>query len=99
MYDKMGFGRWGMFGSSYLVEKVLQLPLEDLLEQDPVIAEADATPRLPEDFPFFRIPGGRDYPWQHVKKRCYFYDTPEGTIWGMTAQLLYLFLAALRQQG
>ena len=22
-YDKMGFGRWGMFGSSYLVEKVL----------------------------------------------------------------------------
>ena len=24
MYDKMGFGRWGMFGSSYLVEKVLQ---------------------------------------------------------------------------
>ncbi len=59
------------------VEKVLRLPLADLLEQDPVIAEADATPRLPEDFPFFRIPGGRDYPWQHVKKRCYFYDTPE----------------------
>ena len=23
-YDKMGFGRWGMFGSSYLVEKVLK---------------------------------------------------------------------------
>ena len=23
-YDKMGFGRWGMYGSSYLVEKVLQ---------------------------------------------------------------------------
>ena len=23
-YEKMGFGRWGMFGSSYLVEKVLQ---------------------------------------------------------------------------
>ena len=23
-YGKMGFGRWGMFGSSYLVEKVLQ---------------------------------------------------------------------------
>ena len=22
-YDKMGFGRWGMFGSSFLVEKVL----------------------------------------------------------------------------
>ena len=23
-YDKMGFGRWGMFGSSYLVDKVLK---------------------------------------------------------------------------
>ncbi len=23
-YDKMGFGRWGMFGSSYLVKEVLQ---------------------------------------------------------------------------
>ena len=23
-YEKLGFGRWGMFGSSYLVEKVLQ---------------------------------------------------------------------------
>ena len=23
-YEKMGFGRWGMFGSSYLVEKVLE---------------------------------------------------------------------------
>ena len=23
-YDKMGFGRWGMYGSSYLVEKVLK---------------------------------------------------------------------------
>ena len=23
-YDKMGFGRWGMFGSSYLVKEVLE---------------------------------------------------------------------------
>lgn len=84
--------------SSDEVEKVLRLPLEKLLETEPVTAEADMMTVFPEDFPFSKIPGGRNYPWQPVRKRYCFYDTPEGTIWGMTAQLLYLFLRDLRQQ-
>lgn len=81
------------------VARILRIPLRELLGAKPERAQADVTPRPPENFPFDRIPGGRNYPWQSVPRTYYFYDTPEGTIWGMTAELLYLFLSDLQGEG
>ncbi|MGN1022187.1 MAG: NUDIX hydrolase [Lachnospiraceae bacterium] len=78
------------------VARILRIPIRELRKAEPETAQAFVTPRPPENFPFEKIPGGRSYPWQSVPRTYYFYDTPEGTIWGMTAELLYLFLSDLR---
>ncbi|MDO4615622.1 MAG: CoA pyrophosphatase [Lachnospiraceae bacterium] len=86
-------------GSSEEVERTFLLPLRKLMEMQPIIYEADLKPVLPDDFPFDLIPGGRAYPWSGVRKKYYFYQTDEGVIWGMTAELLFHFLETVRDYG
>ena len=49
----------------------------------------------PEDFPYELLPGGRNYPWHHIPRKFYFYETDGGVIWGITAQLLYHCLGVI----
>ena len=49
-----------------------------------------------EDFPYELIPNGRDYPFRKMARRFYFYETEDGVIWGLTAELLFHFLELLR---
>ncbi len=71
------------------VADVFSLPLTWLREHPPAVYDAEYAARLPEDFPWDKLPGGRAYPWQGIPKKYYFYDTPEAVIWGLTAELLY----------
>ncbi|MCI5839646.1 MAG: NUDIX domain-containing protein [Peptoniphilaceae bacterium] len=45
----------------------------------------------PDDFPFNKIKNGRDYKFLKASKNMYFYDT-DPTIWGLTADLLRVFV-------
>lgn len=74
------------------VESVFVIPVTWFLTHPPKIYHAKAVPELPADFPYELIPGGRNYPWRGAKKDYYFYTTPHGVIWGLTAKLTYFFL-------
>lgn len=52
---------------------------------------------LPEDdFPFDKIPGGRDYPWAKGKYEVLFYEYDGYMIWGLTAKILYYNLKMIQ---
>jgi coenzyme A diphosphatase NUDT7 len=75
--------------SSDEVARVFSLPLSYFAENPPREYRAELVPQFPEDFPFDEIPGGRDYPFYHAPRTYYFYRTPYGALWGMTAQLVH----------
>lgn len=52
---------------------------------------------LPEDnFPFDKVPGGKDYPWARGKYEVLFYEYNGYVIWGLTAKILYYNLKTIR---
>lgn len=82
--------------SSKEVDRVFSVPLSWILEQEPE-KYVTAVCTIPgEDFPYERIPGGREYPWRKGTYEVYFYQYGGEIIWGMTAKLLYAFVKLCR---
>lgn len=46
------------------VDRVFTLPLDWILAHDPVVYKVKLARRMPEDFPYEYIPGGREYRWR-----------------------------------
>ena len=78
------------------VARVFTIPLQTLLDTPPKICTGALRLELGEGFPFEAIPGGRDYPFAPMERKFYFYPSPCGAIWGLTAELLFRFLDLLR---
>ena len=74
------------------VDHVFTVPISWLLENPPEVYMTRVTTVPGEDFPYDRIPGGRNYPWRTQESPIYFYNYPGETIWGLTARMLYSFL-------
>ncbi len=74
------------------VTRIFLVPVKELLRQRPETYEAHYEIRLPDNFPYEQIPGGRNYPWAVIPRRLYFYHYQENRIWGLTAELLHAFL-------
>ncbi|MGI6088862.1 MAG: NUDIX hydrolase [Bilifractor porci] len=74
------------------VARIFTVPVKELLRQRPETYEAHYEIRLPDDFPYDQIPGGRNYPWAVIPRKLYFYRYLENRIWGLTAELLHAFL-------
>lgn len=49
-----------------------------------------------DDFPFEKVPGGRDYPWARGKYEVLFYEYDGHIIWGLTAKILYYNLKIIQ---
>lgn len=80
------------------VERIFLLPVNELLDFAPRIHDDEMVTVTGEDFPYELIPNGRDYPFRKMVRRFYFYETADGVIWGLTAELLYHFLELLRRE-
>ena len=78
------------------VDHVFAIPVEELLSLVPEIHEMCLEVRTPDDFPYDKVPLGKNYPWRKEPGKVYFYQTSFGIIWGMTARFLYYFLETLR---
>ena len=74
------------------VDHVFQIPVKKLLQMKPLTASGEMRFVPGEGFPFELVPGGRDYPFATVPRRMFFYETPYGVIWGLTASFIYHFL-------
>lgn len=78
-------------------ERVFSIPLQELLKEGPIISEISYELHFPEDFPFELIPFGRNYPFRSRKEMVCFYKRPEALIWGMTANIMRIFLEILKE--
>ena len=77
------------------VDHVFTVPVDWLLSHEPEVYGTVLTTIPDEDFPFDRIPGGRQYPWRKRRTEVWFYQYGDETIWGLTARILHTFLKRL----
>jgi 8-oxo-dGTP pyrophosphatase MutT (NUDIX family) len=77
------------------VEEVFTVPLKEVRDQDPQEHEVELVPDPGENFPFNRIPGGRDYDWRPRRVPELFYEFKGRTVWGITARILRRFVDVL----
>ncbi len=77
------------------VDHVFKLPLSYFMNNEPITVPVNYKVDLPDDFPFDLIPHGRDYPFATMKRNISFYKTQEGTIWGLTAEILKKFISII----
>lgn len=73
------------------VESVFAVDIDYLRDNEPIMYRAPYKMDFPEDFPFDKIPKGRDYNFATGYYEVYFYDTSP-VIWGLTAKLLKNFI-------
>lgn len=74
------------------VEEIFSVPLDFFLETKPEIYEIERPAILPDDFPYERIIGGKNYKWRRRLENIYFYQYNDYAIWGMTAKILHSFV-------
>ena len=73
------------------VASVFAVDIFYLKENPPTKYRANYKMDFPEDFPFDKIPGGRNYKFWPGHRDYYFYDT-KPIIWGLTARPLKNFI-------
>lgn len=91
-------GYRGTFSPEEVAETFL-LPLDYFFAHEPEIHTGRLVVCPDEGFPYELIPGGRDYPFAVGTRRFYFYRTPHGVIWGLTAAILYHTVRLLKERG
>ena len=74
------------------VDHVFTVPLDWFFAHPPEAYKTTLTTVPSGDFPFERIPGGRNYPWRSRENTIYFFQYEAETIWGLTARILVRFL-------
>lgn len=74
------------------VEEVFTVPLKEIRDQDPQEHEVELIPEPGENFPYERIPRGRDYNWRPRRLPELFYEFKGRTVWGITARILEQFV-------
>ena len=81
------------------VDHVFTRSIKSLLEENPAPSVAEVVTVRAEDFPYDKIPGGREYPFGSRKAKMYFYEGDDGVwIWGLTARILAGFLELYRRE-
>jgi 8-oxo-dGTP pyrophosphatase MutT (NUDIX family) len=76
-------------------DHIFTVPLDELLASPCRIYKGRTVSVRPDDFPYDKIPHGKDYPFRSADKSWYFYETAGGVIWGITAEILYRCLEVL----
>jgi len=93
------------------VDAVFTQPLDWILANDPEIYRIDLERKMPEDFPYEYVPGGRDYRWREQFYSVPFYpglqtelslfEVPRTqkmpVLWGVTARVTHSLALLLRE--
>lgn len=78
------------------VAEIFTVPLEFFQNTKPKRYYNKVNMQPEDDFPFDKVPGGRDYPWARGKYEVLFYEYEEHIIWGLTAKILYYNLKLIQ---
>lgn len=77
------------------VEELFCVPLQHLIDQDPLKYVLHLAVQMPEDYPYELVPGGKNYPYRTGKMPQQFYFWEDRIIWGLTARILHHLLELL----
>lgn len=78
------------------VAEVFTVPLDFFINTAPEKIMVEWGRKLPEDFPFDRIVGGKNYKWRKHKEAVLFYTYNGNNIWGNTAKMIYYSLEKMQ---
>lgn len=79
------------------VEEIFFVPLNYLLEHQPIEQDLNLIVNFPENYPFELVPGGKNYRYRTGKLPQQFYLWQDRIIWGLTARILHHFLALIKR--
>lgn len=80
------------------VDHVFTVPLRFFLDRTPFTYDSKIQSAPDDNFPYARIQGGRNYKMKNsLLRRYYFYELPEGKLWGLTAEAVFRFTETLRK--
>lgn len=93
------------------VDAVFTMPLKWILANEPEIYRIGLARKMPEDFPYEYVPGGRDYRWREQFYTVPFYpqlktelslfeipgDRTMPVLWGVTARVTHSLAVLLRE--
>ncbi|QDI92857.1 CoA pyrophosphatase [Salicibibacter halophilus] len=80
------------FSPNEEVEELFTVPLHVLMTQKPETYHLSSTADIPEDFPYEKIAGGKNYQFRRTVFPEVFYEYEGKHIWGLTARILQHFL-------
>lgn len=81
------------------VAEVTAVPLKFFLKNPPETYGSTLVNRLPEDFPYERIPGGENYTWASGSYDVLFYQYNDLHVWGITAYLVHSAAELIERYG
>ncbi|GAA0116263.1 NUDIX hydrolase [Clostridium senegalense] len=84
--------------SEFEVEKIIKIPLDELLKYEPKLYNMKIGPIDKNGFPFELINGGETYKFREGVIEQYFYTFEGYTIWGYTAYILKEFLDIIKSK-
>lgn len=79
------------------VEEIFFVPLNYLLEHQPIEQNLRLIVNFPENYPFELVPGGRNYRYRAAIMPQQFYLWQDRIIWGLTARILHHFLGLIQK--
>lgn len=79
------------------IDRIFTVPLEEIRAARPDTHWLEIRVVPPEDFPFEKIPGGRNYPWRRAARPELFFDFHGNVVWGLTARVLEHFRTLLNE--
>lgn len=79
------------------VEEAFCVPLDFLINNNPVKHKMWFNVDAKEDFPFDLIPLGKNYPFRRISYPQLFWIWDKHVIWGLTARILNHFITLLRE--
>lgn len=88
---------WRRIEPNEEVAKLFTVSLATLLETGPTYYSLISQVTKEGDFPFERLRGGQNYPFNHHTRSIPFYEDLQENLWGMTAQFTQRFVEIIRE--
>jgi len=79
------------------VDNIFTIPLKNLKNQKPSKYAFNVNMDISDDFPYHKIEKGKDYSFKKGSYSVYFYEYKNYIIWGITAQILKIFLDNIKE--
>ena len=79
------------------VDSIFTVPLHALKNQTPQKYKFDVNMKISKDFPYEKIQNGKNYSFKKGNYSVYFYEYGDYVIWGITAQILKVFLDNIKE--